>query len=189
MNEPTRRWCGGLAEKQFSFGSVTDPKNIDSPPPDQAQSKRQRRKLYADAARKTLLILHQRFPATFVALKAKVRPALKIGIRDDIIAALPELDTIEVGRAMGFYVCHPAYAKHCIEGAQRIGLDGKVAGIVTADEARWPAKAIPAQPRPVPPQATPAPAPAPPAPSAPKRVSLADLRAAAAARKVTGGAL
>jgi ProQ/FINO family len=172
MESQTRALGRGLGEKIVDSGSLADPQNTEISPAQQAPPKR--RSPYAEAAIETLLVLRERFPATFARLNARARPPLKIGIRDELFAALPEIDAIEIARALRFYVCGAAYVKSCVEGAQRIGLDGQVAGVVAADEARWP-------PKPNPPQAAPTAAPTPPPPS---RLTLAGLREAAAKRKL-----
>jgi sRNA-binding protein len=112
----------------------------------------------------TLVILRSKYPKTFGEWKP-----LKIGVRDDITAALPEIDPINVGRALKFYTSHVRYQQSCIEGRERIDLDGLPVGTVTADEAaHCAAKRQKGKP---------------PAPH--KKLSLADLRDAAKRKLAT----
>jgi ProQ/FINO family len=175
MKNQTRADEGrGLAEMAlFGVGCVNYPDIAATSPASQARPKR--RNPYYAAALNTLVTLRQRFPLAFARLNARKRPPLKVGIRDDIIAAAPEIDGIELGRALRLYTGGRAYVENCVAGAQRIGLDGQVAGIVTAGEARWPPKGTP-------PQAAPAPAPTP-----PPRLTLAGLKEAAMKRKLAAG--
>jgi ProP effector len=171
MTNQTRANEGrGLVETAFDIGCVATPENTVTPPAVQAPDRKRR----YEAAIPTLLILRQRFPAAFARLSARKRRPLKIGIRDDIIAAVPEIDAAEIGRAVRLYTGGRAYVEHCVAGAQRIGLGGEPAGIVTADEARWP------------PEGPPSPAPSP-APAPPPRLTLTALREAAAKRKLAAG--
>ena len=138
MTNQTRANEGrGLVETAFDIGCVATPENTVTPPAVQAPDRKRR----YEAAIQTLLILRQRFPAAFARLSARKRRPLKIGIRDDIIAAVPEIDAAEIGRAVRLYT--GGRVEHCVAGAQRIGLGGEPAGIVTADEARWPPEGPP----------------------------------------------
>ena len=128
------------------------------------------------AAINTLLMLRQRFPAAFARLDLTRRQPLKIGIRNDIIAAVPEIAATEIGLALKIYAGHVSYLSQCVEGAARIDLDGEPAGVVTATEAAYAAKLVAkikrGRPTPVPPPASP-----------PQRLTLAALKEAAAKRK------
>jgi ProP effector len=99
---------------------------------------------------------------------------LKVGIHRDILAAMPELSQADVSRALQFFVSRFGYLESCIEGSPRIDLNGDPAGVASAAEAanaqHWLAKR-----RKVKPQAAPT--------APPKKLSLVDLKAAAAARK------
>jgi ProP effector len=145
--------------------------------------KRARREAWRAARSDVLLTLHQRFPDAFARLNARSRRPLKVGIHADIAAALPDLTGIEISRALQFYCRDRRYRTGCIEGAERIGLDGKPAGIVTAAEAEHAKRAIAAIESKLERRRERRTAPTPPSPSPPKRLSLSDLRAAATARK------
>jgi ProP effector len=134
-----------------------------------------------------IALLAERYPKCFSVYHGRRRP-LKLKIHLDIQAALDGAITpAELHRALGIYCSNPAYLGHTRTGAWRLDLDGNPTGIVTADEEAH-AKAtlasirakkevrtatakaaaqtqltIPTQP--------------------PKRLSLADLKAAALARK------
>ena len=92
---------------------------------------------------------------------------------------MPEIAATEIGRALRFYTQGAAYLTSCIEGADRIGLDGQPVGTVAADEAAHAKDSldkIEARKR----RSSAAPATTPPTP---KRISLADLREAAVKRR------
>jgi len=133
-----------------------------------------------------IALLAETFPKCFSVYQPRRRP-LKIGIHKDILAAVDgALTPLELGRGLGAYCSNQAYLEHTRTGAWRLDLDGKPAGVVTADEeahakatlagirakkdARTAAAKAAAQ------LASPQPA---------KRLSLADLKAAALARKTS----
>jgi ProP effector len=140
-----------------------------SPPPAHASSKRKAR---LEAAMAALLILRQRWPNAFARLSARTPRPLKIGIRDDVIAALPDIPPALISFALGIYTSGVPYRSACIEGAARIDLDGKLAGVVSPDEAAHAREKL--QRRRCPKKPKPSPAPS------PRRITLSDLRAAAA---------
>jgi ProP effector len=152
-------------------------------------SKRRARRLAWNAGCiEVLLLLRQEFPSAFARLDARTRRPLKVGIHNDIAAAFPDLDPVEIKRALRFYCGDPRYQRSLVEGATRIDLAGNGAGTVTKAEAENATRAIAGigaklaqrhQRR-----ATSAPA----APGAPKRLSLRDLRQAAQARKLAAEA-
>jgi hypothetical protein len=118
-----------------------------------------------------LELLAETWPAAFSIYEDRRRP-LKIGIHTEILAALGGAVTaIELRVALGCYVANPVYRSRLVAGAVRIGLDGRAAGVVTPEQ--------------VPPAPPPSPSPSPPSspPSPPRRLSLIDLRAAAARRR------
>jgi len=133
-------------------------------------------------AKATVAMLVESYPLAF-AIEPRRRRPLKLGIHRDIIAALNGTVTPRaVGDALRLYVGNPRYLKACVTRADRIGLNGNPAGQVSAEDAasakirkktkdaKWrerkqsnvePIKSEPA----------------------PRRISLADLRAAAQARR------
>ena len=115
----------------------------------------------------TLELLAQRWPSTFSVFEGRRRP-LKVGIHLDILAALGGAVAADaLSLALKVYVSNKVYRSRLIAGATRIGLDGAPAGTVSEKEAAsTPKMAAPAK-----------------TVATPKRLSLADLRAAAAARK------
>jgi ProP effector len=141
------------------------------------------------AAHDALLVLRQKFPLAFYRLSARTRRPLKVGVHHDIAAAAPELSESEVARALRFYVGDLRYHRACVEGAERVGLDGEPAGIVTAAQAANSAHSIKGIEAKIAqhrhgraPQAASAPAPAP-----PPRLTLAGLKEAAMKRKLAAG--
>jgi ProP effector len=135
------------------------------------------------AAIETLGLLRARFPLCFAAPKERVRAPLKINIHHDVLAAMPELLHVDVGRALKFYVSRFGYLESCsTEGRPRIDLNGEPDGVVSAAEAanaqQWLAKRRKRKP-----QSAPASSP-PESPTAPSRLTLAALKEAAAKRKL-----
>jgi ProP effector len=135
--------------------------------------------------------LAETFPATF-ATNPRYRQPLKIGIHHDIAAQLG--DTISprvISDALRVYVSNPRYFKTLVAGADRVDLNGMPAGMVTAEHAdiakaqyeqrreKQKAKqkqlAIASARSAEPPK---------PVAAAPRRISLADLRAMGQARRL-----
>jgi sRNA-binding protein len=85
-------------------------------------------------AAKTRELLVEKFPGCFAPGKAPKKP-LKLGIFDDIRAALPDLAGSRISKALRSYTNGPTYLNSIVENAARIDLAGKPAGKVTADEA------------------------------------------------------
>ena len=139
-----------------------------------------------------LELLAEKWPAAFSIYENRRRP-LKIGIHLDILAALDgAISAPELSVALRVYVLNRVYRSRLVAGAVRVGLAGKSAGIVTAEQIPLqktptkkppPKKTAPKKTAPAvaaPPLSAPTPAPA----SGPARISLADLRRAAQLRKV-----
>jgi ProP effector len=131
-----------------------------------------------------IALLAETFPRCFSVWEARRKP-LKLKIHLDIQAGLDSAITpAELHKALGAYCSNKVYLSHTRKGAWRLDLDGNPAGAVTADEeahtkatlagirakreARTATAKAAAQP------AIPQPA---------KRLSLADLKAAALARR------
>lgn len=146
-----------------------------SPPP--AQTPASKRKARLEAAIGVLLALRQRWPDTFPRLSARTRRPLKIGIRDDVIAALPDIPPAQISLALGIYVNSAPYLYVCTEGEGRIDLNGQSVGVVSADEALHARAKLEKHHRRDKPKASS------PAPETPRRITLNDLRAAAARKK------
>jgi len=73
--------------------------------------------------------LTERFPNCFRPNGEQKRP-LKIGIRDDILAAMPEVDPKKLSAALAHYVRRKSYTCRMKPGSPRYGLDGEVCGVV-----------------------------------------------------------
>lgn len=134
-------------------------------------------------------LLAERWPRTFAIYQCRRRP-LKIGIDNDIAAAAGAIATDELKAALRFYCGNVGYLLACREGAERIDLNGDVAGTVTAAEAAHAAGIVARrQTKPAPKRdaaavaAKPIVSPAVPPPATPPRISLADLREAARRRR------
>jgi sRNA-binding protein len=131
-----------------------------------------------------IALLAETFPKCFSVYEGRRRP-LKIGIHKDILAAVNgALTPLELGKALGAYCSNKVYLGHTRKGAWRLDLDGKPAGIVTADEeahAKATLAGIRAKKEARTATAKTAAQPAIPQPA--KRLSLSDLKAAALARK------
>jgi ProP effector len=86
-------------------------------------------------AHDTIVALAELFRACFSVFQGRRKP-LKIGIRDDVMAALNgAISEKEAGFALKIYTSNSAYLRACKQGAPRIGLNGGVCGHVTAEEA------------------------------------------------------
>src|SRR5262245_15876337 len=131
-----------------------------------------------------IALLAERYPKCFSVYEGRRRP-LKIGIHKDILAAVDgALTPLELGKALGAYCSNPVYLGHTRKGAWRLDLDGNPAGVVTADEeahAKATLAGIGAKKNAKRAAAKAAAQPA--IPQTPKRLSLADLKTAALARK------
>jgi sRNA-binding protein len=87
------------------------------------------------AVQNTITALADLYPACFAVFQERRKP-LKVGVRDDVIAALNGAITDkEVSLALRWYCGDSGYLKACTEGTERIGLDGKASGQVTREEA------------------------------------------------------
>jgi ProP effector len=155
-----------------------------------------------------IALLCEQFPRAFFQFQDRRRP-LKIGVHRDILDRLGDvIDAQELRAAMRFYTGNVGYRRCQTAGADRIDLDGTVAGSVTAEEAanaakslaalrarRKPGKAIktkvaagmPAKVATPAPEVTAKPEREPPRsaeqPAPPRRLGLADLKTAAQRRK------
>src|SRR5262245_11626870 len=80
--------------------------------------------------------LAARFPECFAAPDTRRRP-LKVGIDADLLAALSgTIRRTELIRALGMYCSSDGYLERVLTGAWRVDLEGKPAGVVTADDER-----------------------------------------------------
>jgi sRNA-binding protein len=130
-------------------------------------------------------LLSEKFPAAFSCDERERRP-LKVGIHLDILTALKGAVTpSELKNALHIYTSNRFYRAQSQQvGTPRIDLAGNPAGVVTAKQvAKDPAyhalkAAVTAAQVTSPPMGAP-----PSSPPAPRRLSLADLRAAGARRK------
>ena len=132
--------------------------------------------------------LAERFPAAF-AIKPRHRRPLKLGIHNDILAQLNHtISPRALSDALRIYVASIGYLKALVTGAERVDLNGMPAGTVTAEHAAT-AKVQYEQRCAKRKQAVVAPVVGPPKPvadvaqSTPRRLGLADLRAAVKARQ------
>ena len=85
------------------------------------------------AVRDIIATLVEQFPACFSL--DRYRKPLKVGIHDEVLAALPDVPAKQVGLALTIYTSSRRYLLCIREGADRVGLGGEVTGRVTADEA------------------------------------------------------
>jgi sRNA-binding protein len=150
------------------------------------------------AALQTLGVLAELFPAAFVAERWKPHKPLKIGIRDDLIAT-GLLTPSECKAALRLYIVRLQYQKALAAGGPRVDLDGIVVGEVASDQAEHAgavvvhleapsiAKAESARAKKAERKRAAKEKPDPKAPpsdsATPRRLGLADLKRAAAARK------
>jgi ProP effector len=133
----------------------------------------------------TIEVLAELFPAAFVADQQLSHRPLKVGIHQDLIhrSVLQEGECRAVFR---FYTSRRSYQKALAAGGPRFDLDGNVAGEVTAEQqefARTKLEQIKARMKARDKAKPKAPPTAKPEQLASPRLGLADLRAAATARK------
>jgi sRNA-binding protein len=132
------------------------------------------------AAREIIAVLAERFPVCFAV--GRYRQPLKVGIRDEVQAALA-ISEKEAAFALRVYTNNARYLLACTEDAPRIDLRGEMAGRVTAEEAAHAKQrlqqGIKKAPITTKPEAECARLPVP----KPRRLGLADLKAAAMARR------
>ncbi|MCX5495411.1 ProQ/FinO family protein [Kaistia dalseonensis] len=83
-------------------------------------------------ANKTRAILIERFPAAIVPHGAPKLP-LKIGIADDIAAAMPEMMRGHIALFLKDYTLGPTYFLAVVTGTHRVDLDGQPAGEISAE--------------------------------------------------------
>jgi ProP effector len=137
----------------------------------------------AQAAAEIIGVLADLFPSAFVLYQWNRKP-LKLGIRDDLRAACAGAVTPnELQNALRRYCTSDGYLVALREGAARIDLGGNAVGIVSTDQAAQAGKVLAARrerqaakrrAKPITPYQT---------NTAPRRVSLADLKAARARRE------
>jgi sRNA-binding protein len=172
---------GGAAKKECCADGINSAKN--------SRTTLRRQVTWTDIE-VTITLLAELYPQTFAVYEGRRKP-LQIGIRERLFAELNgAVTTRELCAALSAYTKPYPYQKKLVEGAPRIGLDGQPAGTVTAEEAasaRERAARLNELRRARQALAAAAETPASPPPPAPKRLSLADLKAAARARK-NGGA-
>jgi sRNA-binding protein len=152
--------------------------------------------LNADKQRKytealaAIVLLEARWPRAFSLNQLQRRP-LKVGIRLDIVAAGVELTPGALSSALRTYCSNRFYLKRLQAGAARIGLDGETAGFVNPDDAKRASDALIRRATRHREQSAARAAVVPCSSTAgggtvmvkPRRLSLSDLRAAAAARR------
>lgn len=132
---------------------------------------------HQEAVHAAIALLVKRFPACFAMYEARRRP-LKIGIRSDIAATLDGAITPhDLANALRVYCGNRGYLASTRTGAARIDLAGKPVGVVTEQESQSAKERLIAR------KARPPAKPTQPKAPQPKRLSLADLKAAAAARR------
>jgi ProP effector len=124
--------------------------------------------------------LTEHYPAAFPRERPDIRP-LKIGIREDIQAAHPELDPGEARRMLACWCGRPSYQRAVRRGGPRIDLAGEAAGEVSPEQMAHAEevlkairlkKAAAAAQKPAEARSAPTPAPATPAPLPAPRVPL-----------------
>ncbi|HKD93045.1 MAG TPA: ProQ/FinO family protein [Terriglobales bacterium] len=127
-----------------------------------------------------ITVLADLWPHAFSVFERDRKP-LRLGIHHDILAAAKgAISPDELKIALRFYCANGRYLRACVEGAARIDLDGEAAGSVSADEAAHAGQRL-AQYRAR--RSKPAPTASKPVKPIKRPITLADLRASAAARK------
>jgi ProP effector len=127
-----------------------------------------------DIAAAGIALLAEQFPKCFAVYAARRKP-LKLGIHNDIIAALDGAMTAqEIRQTLRFYTGNVVYLRSLRTGTHRIDLDGVPVGTVTADEAQDAKQKLAKRRKPKPPAQI---------REEKKRDGLADLKAAARRRR------
>jgi ProP effector len=79
-------------------------------------------------------LLAEKWPCCFSIPYSQRRP-LKLGIREDVLAALGGATSAgKVSAALRWYVSSPEYQRRLVHGAWRVDLNGKPAGIVSQED-------------------------------------------------------
>jgi ProP effector len=121
------------------------------------------------------------YPRAFFLVGSDRRP-LKIGVDRDLHAADTGLSRRQLRQTLSRYVGSAGYLEAMREGAARIDLAGEPAGtVIAAEELHAVAKLLEREAKAATPTSESEPTPA--LPAAPKRLGLADLRAAARERR------
>lgn len=160
--------------------------------PRQISNKQARKQARRIAANYIISCLADLYPNTFAIYQERRKP-LKLNIGDDLQSEMGAAYFNSTIAALGIYQQNEFYLRACVEGAVRIDLAGRPAGVVTSEEAaqaaallasrhaKWKAKQAQKaeQDKAAPPKVEQKTL----DPSKPKRLTLADLRAAARARR------
>jgi ProP effector len=77
--------------------------------------------------------LMDHYPAAFPRARADIKP-LKVKIRDDLVAAHPELGPNEARRMLACWCGRPSYLRAVKRGGPRIDLAGEAAGEVSPEQ-------------------------------------------------------
>jgi len=79
-------------------------------------------------------LLAEKWPSCFSIIESGRRP-LKLGIRDDVLAALDgAISAGKVSAALRWYVSSPEYQRRLLHGAWRVDLNGRPAGTVSEED-------------------------------------------------------
>ena len=95
------------------------------------------------STKEAIAYLAEKFPLCFT-LQGEAKP-LKIGLFDDVAAALAEDDKISktvIRQALRAYTLAWRYLHACKEGAVRVGIHGEEAGVVDAQQAAHAAQSL-----------------------------------------------
>src|SRR5260221_329942 len=83
-----------------------------------------------EAAAAVIDTLAEKWPNAFFADPQKRRP-LKVGVRLDILQALPGVNKKTLSAALRFYTRHPCYVQAVVKGQARVDLSGVEVGPVS----------------------------------------------------------
>lgn len=110
-------------------------------PPVERESKANPKPKWLDYVQYGVELLRAYFPNCFKSMK-EVQP-LKVGIKQDLVLRLSTIsqlvteDKVCMIKSLAYYVNTHAYHKSVVPGRERVDLDGKPAGLVTEEEARY----------------------------------------------------
>lgn len=135
LKEQLQAVASQLSDK---LGKEQKPKKKFNPAEDKARKPKPK---WLDYVQYGVELLKIYFPSSFKAA-SEVKP-LKKGIKQDLVKRLGTIDCIVTEdkacmvKSLAYYVNTTAYHKSVVEGAMRIDLDGKPAGVVSSEEAKY----------------------------------------------------
>ena len=95
-----------------------------------------------DADRKAIDGLLSALAAMFLCFSREDRRPLKIGIAQDILHHMPDIDPKVLHKSLRYWTRHRQYLANCRAGEVRVALDGSAAGVVTPEDAEFASRTL-----------------------------------------------